>query len=342
MFIFESLFWTALSVVLYHNLLFRCLGSAGYNESRTIFWVLEGGSFLMGILITLKERRNNLSLYVNIVFPLVVYAAFTYHRNFPYFLLICGCVGLALALTYAVALLSHTIANRARKWRILRRRLVRTSLGVRTIVTCCLSVFVLYLGCRVMIGAYLFSPSVEAEDHREGKVTIAANIKTVAQLEAKTWVTLTQEEKLNTLQVVANIEASYLGLPNALPVRVSALREGTLASYDQQKRLILIDVDHFDSDPADEILDSVCHEAYHAYQHCLCEAYDSVDAEFRGLMAFEGIPEYKAEFADYSHGDDDFYAYYFQRCETDARSYAADAVYDYYRKISNYLAQSAS
>ena len=100
-------------------------------------------------------------------------------------------------------------------------------------------------------------------------------------------------------------------------------------------------MDHFDSDPADEILDSLCHEAYHAYQHCLCEAYDSVDAEFRDLRAFEGILEYKAEFADYTHGDDDFYAYYFQRCEADARSYAEDAVYDYYRKIGNYLAQSA-
>lgn len=36
-------------------------------------------------------------------------------------------------------------------------------------------------------------------------------------------------------------------------------------------------------------------------------------------------------------GEEDFCGYYYQDCESDARDYAEDAVYDYYCRINEYL-----
>ena len=88
------------------------------------------------------------------------------------------------------------------------------------------------------------------------------------------------------------------------------------------------------------MLDAVCHEEYHAYQYRLCDAWESVGADYKNLMAFSNVPDYKDNFENYVDGEDDFYGYYVLTCEQTARQYAASAVEDYYLKIDYYLGTS--
>lgn len=106
--------------------------------------------------------------------------------------------------------------------------------------------------------------------------------------------------------------------------------------------VITINIDHLEVDPAHDILDSLCHEARHAYQHRLCDVYDSVSEEQRELLVFYNVQMYKQEFSNYVNGKEDAFGYYYQWCESDARAYAREAVIDYYSKIETYLGKEGA
>lgn len=156
-------------------------------------------------------------------------------------------------------------------------------------------------------------------------------------LREEEWSRLTTQEKLDTLQTVANIEAHYLGLPNELNVGIANLGEYTFACYNDSTRTISIDLNHLENDSVYDVLDSCCHEAYHSYQHRLVEAYNAADENLKGLRIYKSATQYGQEFNNYIDGDYDFCLYYYQNCEMDARDYAEEAVSDYYRRIYEYL-----
>jgi len=207
----------------------------------------------------------------------------------------------------------------------------------------CGLLLILFLGLSTIFGGFHFFPTVSAENNNAlVEVTIANNIDVVSQLDENTWCQLSTQKRLDTLQTVADIETYYLGLPHKLNVELGNLSETTRACYDDSTHVITINIDHFDCDAASEVLGSVCHEAFHAYQYRLCDAYDSVDEEYKNLLIFYEVQNYKQEFSNYVNGKDDAYDYYLQLCENDARSYARKSVADYYMKINTYLGRDKS
>lgn len=77
---------------------------------------------------------------------------------------------------------------------------------------------------------------------------------------------------------------------------------------------------------------------YHAYQHRLVDLWNHADQGSKDLKIFRRVISYEEDFQNYVDSGEDFYSYYIQRCESDARDYADDAEWDYYRKIRDYLA----
>lgn len=102
-----------------------------------------------------------------------------------------------------------------------------------------------------------------------------------------------------------------------------------------------VDVNDLMTESSWEILDCVLHEAYHAYQHCLVDALKDVDENNLNLLDLRRAVTYAEEFDDYTDGEEDFYAYYVQSCERDARAYAEEAVDEYQEKIYAYLLDGA-
>ena len=127
----------------------------------------------------------------------------------------------------------------------------------------------------------------------------------------------------------------YLGLPHELNVRLGPLPEDNLANYDDKTHVVTVNIDHIEYDPPEDILDSVCHESYHAQQRRACEAYETIPDEYRDLMAFYTLQVYTEEFAHYI--GDNTEEYYDQLVEKHARADGAASVKDYYQHIYEYL-----
>lgn len=173
-------------------------------------------------------------------------------------------------------------------------------------------VIIFVIGFRGIFGDNILNVSTPATSHNQSSAqTISNNIDTILLLREDEWSTLLVQEKLNTLQTVANIEAHYLGLPNELHVGADNLGEGTLACYNDNTYTISIDLEHLENASVYDVLDSCCHEAYHSFQHRLVDAYNMSDDSLKDLRIFNSAVRYVQEFRNYNNGGHDFGSYFF-------------------------------
>lgn len=170
--------------------------------------------------------------------------------------------------------------------------------------------------------------------------SLSNNMETIARLREDAWGSLTVQERLDVLQTVANIEQRYLGLPNELNIGAANLDDGILGYYADQTHEIVLDMDSLLHGTSEEMLDTVCHEAYHSYQYRMADAFNEADESSKNLKMFRKANSYAREFENYVNGEKDFCGYYDQDCESDARDYAEDAVEDYCRRINEYLLEN--
>lgn len=339
-FVLEHLFYILVSFIWYRGLLFRNIAFRSRAESLFILWTLILVLNAIGMALNWRLRRNCLTLFSDICIPLGIYTFISYPHYSPVLRIAVLLAGGIFSAVYCGGVLSRGIAKKRYVYikEIIKRRVWRCLLGMRTILAICLAVLMLPLCVNVLFGNTLASSNIHAERPIESNLwTVENHMETVLNLRETTWNNLSAKERMNTLQTISNIEANYLGLPHELTVTVGLLDETTIAGYADSDHSIKINVDCFDTYSAADILNATCHEVYHAYQHRLCDAYDSVDTQFRNLLAFQNAEAYKYEFANYTDGDDDFQGYYRQTCEQAARKYAREAVDAYYAKIDEHV-----
>lgn len=337
-FFYSHLFWGSLFMYWFRVTTFRVADPLSLTQSKFLLWGLVICCTLLGIGLTCKLRRNHLSILVNIALPFELYTLYTYRSCLSQQILISLIAAVILSVAYIFIISTAKISSHRPRALIISKRIKHCLLGMRTITSCCLLLIVASVAAGTLFGVSLTKSSVSpAKEDDDSVWTIANNIDLVCRFSETKWYTLSSEEKTTAMQVIANIECRYLGLPHELTLITASLPGNTLASYDDRTHTIKIDIDHFEESPPEEIIDSICHEAYHAYQYRLCDAYDSMDDQYRSLIDFYDVAFYKQEFKNYSSGEDDFYAYYIQRCEMKARSYAKSAVEEYEYNINKHL-----
>lgn len=248
-----------------------------------------------------------------------------------------------ISLLSTILIMARKVKYPARKKQIIRCRLYRCFARTSSAFAVGMMVIMLPMFLHGVLGTTLFKATVRATagDTKEVQ-TISNNMKTILMLQEDEWIKLSTQEKLNVIQTVANIESYYLGLPNELNVGVVNLPEYTLAEYSDSTHTIYINLTHLENDQAQDILDSCCHEAFHAYQHRLVDAYNAAPDNTKNLRIYNKAALYVDEFNNYVDGDEDFYTYYLQECESDAREYAEKAVEDYMSRIYEYLENNAA
>lgn len=166
--------------------------------------------------------------------------------------------------------------------------------------------------------------------------TIKKNMDTVLLLLEENWKGLTLEERLRVMQVISDIEAHYLGLPYEITVEPQQMEETMKGYYSETIKKIRINEEYLKICTASEALWICCHEMYHCYQYRLVEAYEDADRDLKNLRLYRESVLYQEEFHNYIYGQENYEAYYNQHCEKDARTYAEEAVFDYYRRILEY------
>ncbi|MCC8045312.1 MAG: hypothetical protein LIP12_07440 [Clostridiales bacterium] len=340
-FFIAGIVYGIIGMIYYRLLLFRCFPNMTYNTSKTLLWGMLAASLLAGAIL-FWYRKTEWSAAASVILPFGIYTVFSYANTARRLL----CVSMSIAAVCAVA---YTIARMSRKitWARYRKRMIKNRLYecfcvTQYLLATGLAAVMLILCVNRISGSSLLTSSVKAvvAEDSSGQ-TISDSMEILLLLQEEKWETLDTAEKLNVLQTVANIEASYLGLSNELNVCTSSLKENTLGCYNDDTHRIYIDREHLENDSAREVLDTCCHEAYHSYQYRLVDAYAEASDSAKSLRVYKTAAAYAEEFGNYTEGSDDFCQYYNQTCETDARAYAGSAVAYYYSQIEAYLEENS-
>lgn len=253
-------------MIWFRSLMFRSVKSLSLTQSKILLWLLTIVAISIGFILTFKNRRNYVSIVINLAIPYEAYILYTYW-NVLTWQLYAG-LGIAACLSgfYMYIIFSRRIRNTQKRKYIIINRIKRGFLGVRTITSFCLLTVVIFVASSTLFGVSLTKSKIGPTENGDFESwTIANNIEYVAWFQEKTWEELSVEEKTTAMQVIANIECRYLGLPHELTLVTARLPKNTLAAYDDRIHTIQVNIEHFETSSSYDVLESICHEAYHAY-----------------------------------------------------------------------------
>lgn len=331
-YILETIFWAALSLLAYRVILFYPVfgWSAGWS---TLFMIcVVAAALTVGVAMTIRKRRNFGSIFTNVVWAWSIYYGIAlWPVNRGRLLWILGlCLGIAAVYALAV-LVSYLVSRRfggdLPPW---KKVVLPTLMAARTLTAWVLCAVLVVSGVNVLRGVPLVEPEKQlvAKPTDRPRTTVEDNEQVLRQLSRFTWMELDATQRLSVLQVVADIEADALGIPG-MAVCAETLEENTLGVYRSKERIIAVDLNRLLAEDSLTMVEVICHECYHGYQEALLELYRAAPEEYKSLQIFDSVAWYEYEFSNYIYGNDDYGAYYHQLCETDSRRYAASAIKKY-------------
>lgn len=139
---------------------------------------------------------------------------------------------------------------------------------------------------------------------------------------AAAWEDSSLSQRVDALQLMVDYETRRLGIPE-LPVEAAQLDKYTLALYDDDAKLIQVDLANLEEAGPERILYILLHEVFHAYQFCTVAAIDW-DSAYAGSAYFDELRRWHGNMHEYIHGIDDYGAYKAQPLEASANEYAGD------------------
>ena len=144
-----------------------------------------------------------------------------------------------------------------------------------------------------------------------------------AHFEEKAWKRLSIDERICVIQQLADFESSIFGIP-AIPVTARVLNAGELGGYSDDNHEMMVNAECLATSSVEEIVDTVCHEIFHSYQHFIVNNMDWTNP-VADTIFFEEVrlwAENQKEYKNvYLYGFD---AYQNQELEVTAREYAKE------------------
>ena len=331
--------WGLLVVHLYRNIAFKVIPGFSLAQSNWVFWGVWLLCIATGLMFTPRRYRTSMAVFATINSPIAIYLVLSYYKLYrTAFVIALSIIG-SVAIIYVCLVLATNLKDIWHgKYQGKLKCFVAGFLHkTRMIVSMGLALIFLTFYLNIFLGLPLMDPMTVSTDPKVNNQKISSNIDTILLLQEEEWAKLSTQERLDVLQTVANIEATYLGLPHELNVTVKALEETTQGHYDDSTHTIAINADHLTEDSAHDLVETVAHEAYHAYERRLVDLYYTTGSQERNLLLFGRIEEYRDNFDNYIDGDEDLIGYATQAVELDSVKYAIAAVVDYYDAIEEYL-----
>ena len=138
------------------------------------------------------------------------------------------------------------------------------------------------------------------------------------------WETASLDSKTELAKQLAAYELAMLGVPDGTDVTVQPLDEDWLGYYSVSSRQIVLSRSVLESGTAQETMDTIAHEAYHAQQAYVVENIAWDDAATQAAYYDQARRWLRNYQSGYVSGDEDILGYYFQPVEADARAYAKE------------------
>jgi hypothetical protein len=299
-----------------------------------LFLVLCVVGNVIGLLLTCRRWRNGVSVVFNALFAVGVMSFFELCRYYPTLSWVLAGLTAAAAAVIFWLFLSNPIENEYARFSIILRRLrngavvsgrvLGASLALCLVVVCVFSVF--GSGRITTPGV---APKVAAGVSNDGdnEPEPEEDLSFLTYLHEDVWDTLTLNERLDVMQIIANREAAHLGTPDVPQLCADVLSPDVLGHYSGAKTMITFSLEHLERDSMSSCLTTVLHEMYHHYQDRVCEVLRLAGEQYSNLMMFWDARQFRDGFADYINEGE---AYYYQYVEITARAYASSRIEDYF------------
>lgn len=332
LYIFRNIAWLIVAMILYHAIGFRRLVGWGLIASVALLCALAIVCVAAGVVLTKEKRRTAGNIFATVCIPFGIYSLLSGWVVLRRVAIVLGTICILV-----LAIYFHLIMEGIRFSRRWVQHFAFFAFGARIIVALGFLALILIVYVEGVFWKPLLSASKPAtmSVSEQGDLLVATNIRTLQALnDDDMWAALELSEKLDVLQVLADSEACRLGIGHELRVGADVLDEGTLACYSEQRYLIILDTAFLERADPEKAVNSLCHEAFHAYEHRLAELYEVIPKGYRQLSKVQRFGQYRDEFLHYVNGDQNFYKYYTQAVEEDAREYGEWTAEKYLRQIS--------
>lgn len=338
LFALATLLWFLVFAANYWVSFFRPLPGISAGTSKIIFSAVVIVLTGIGFAASLSRGRNNASAAANCLIPIEIYALITYVPICKTWVL-CA-VGAAILLLTAFTVV---VVVRKADGVSLKRRLEHGLQIGKYVASACLLLALISVSILAYAGEDSLSTEVTFIDSPilDNEWSVENKMDTVMLLDEHEWAKLDKQERLDVLGTMVNIELRYLGVYRPTNLECSPLDADECACFDPNTQTIKIDSGNLMKNSAEESLNSICHECYHAYEHQQVELYSIIPGEYRSMQMFYETYMYAKEFSDYISSDEGALEYSKQHCEENARSYAAIATERYYRLIEMFAGQTA-
>lgn len=340
-YIAENIFWLLLSMYWYRSIFFRSIFNFTVSQSKVFLWALVIIICLLSYLFTNSRNRTGATIFLTLLLPYELYAIFTYSKYFPVLTLILSILSAIVLIIYLFWTWIHPFPRNKNRVAIIRSRIRQSAFYVRSIPAIFLCPFLAVVLITLLRGGTLIVPNIDPTQYKASEESLLlGNLDTICKLNEEQWTELSSQEKIDVLQLIVAIERDSLGIYHEISLQCEiSKKDSVLGEYDPINHVIMINIDHLEKDPPQEVLDTIVHECYHAYQWCLAHLFADSDEQYRELYLFTDAKQYVNEFSNY-HDDGDSYkdyvSYYYQSVEVNARIYAANAVEHYYSLIDFY------
>ena len=339
---FLTVFSALTAMYIYRATIFRCLFLHTLGDSKIFLWFLWAICLAVTYLLTYKRRRNFFSVFSNTVIPFGIYTMITYDTHHPHIIFI---VQIALILGCGIYAMLHVltdIPDESELSKVIKRRFFHFLGGAKSIASVCLSVLVIYVSALYFFDSPSLVPAVKpAVTVQENKTEyLNKNLPVISNIDSSVWSSLSLEDRTDTLQTLANVTASQLGISHEIIVRVASLGM-TYGCYDFNRHTVTINKDIVENNDPRKCVETVCHETRHAFQHDVADAYLSLDKEYQQLEIFNTVRQYYENLDDYKNvASNGFEEYETQLVERDCRAYS-EVKTDAYFTLAREYHQSA-
>lgn len=166
-YILENMIWCFFALRIYRIYCFTNILDCDYETSKRILYITTVGFVIVGIIITIKHRRNSISAVMNVLLPFVLYTFATYFQKFGTFIIIASLIGVVGSMAYILLTQKYSKSKTCAKNKNFNKKRF-CALGARTIITSCCSLVVIYIAGTAITGIQLYRPSTETSDTSSG------------------------------------------------------------------------------------------------------------------------------------------------------------------------------
>lgn len=315
-FIIRSVGVYFITLIIFCLFIFKVIPGCSLLQSKLVLFLLAILS--VGLIYFEKEdRRNYLSIALNVLMPFGIYTTIAY---MPLLTLPLGLVwGILITLNVIyIGLYLSKVKRRNYNSLLEKSQLV---IGLASLLSLVIVLSFTLFGSSIIQSSTKITNNTDVYMRKYDE-------KSLKNLH--NWSKLTRKEKLNTLQTICNNERDYLGISARIKVGAGSNLTHAYCQYNNKSKEITFDISQLDHASSTTLLEALLHSSYHAYEYALVDSYDTMSSDYSKLFDYRIIATYKKEF---SMKVTNKAKYYNQINESNARSYATDALQDYQNKL---------